>query len=452
MIAEVIKSFRVLSRPMRRQFWWPQRREITERPGVVLISLDDLKEWERRSLERLLAHYRLQPLSDRRLPLDQLDEHVEHEPSWVAAYRALVLVSRTFLNLWALLSRRTSLAEHLCESDDLARLQIRILNGKCFSHISTLKTNRLKTVKRLRSFLRGVEHRRYEIWIVARKQKLAFIPAALPLPTEPLRVSEVVEMARRRPNFEPDVQIQKKTPKPAGTIRIMSYNVHSAIGLDGRLSLRRIAEVLHQYEPDFVALQELDAGCGRTGAKHQLDELKKMWPSEGEFFPLVRMRGGRYGIGYLSRLPVLDSTNQLLPPAEQRLRQEARGVQKITVSLPDGTEIDIFNTHLGLTRRERQAQLKAILKHGITEGRPQVLTGDFNCTPSSREYRMILRSWRPTQDSPARTWFGTFPIRHLDYCFCRGPLQVRQTLVPRDTLTRLASDHLPLITDLQSDR
>ena len=258
MIAEVAKTFRFLSRPLRRQFWWPARKaESTDRPGVVLISLDDLRKWERRPLRRVLSNYKVQPLADGDLPRDAVDEHIEPERLWAASYRVFFFLAKSVFCLPRLVMGRTTLAQHLCESDDLARLHIRVLGGKCYSHLGTLHTNRVKTIRRTRKFLRGFERRPYELWVVVRGQQLAYLPAHLPLPAEPLAVTELVEMARRRPSLGPDGPTTRKAPKPPGALRIMSYNIHSGIGLDGRLSLRRLAEVLHQYEPDFVALQEL---------------------------------------------------------------------------------------------------------------------------------------------------------------------------------------------------
>ena len=450
MVAEVVKTLRILSRPLRRQFWWPSpKRKATEQPGVVLVSLDDLKEHERRALSKLLSHYKAQPLMDDSLPRDHIDEHLEAESNWESLYRALVLTSRTAWASWRLLSGRTSLAQHLCESDDLARLHLRLMNGKCLTHLGTLHSKRVPTIRRIGNFLRGLESRPYELWIIARHQKVAYLPASLQLPDEPLTVEEVSRMAARRPYFLPKSSMVEKFPKPPGTVRIMTYNLHSCIGLDGRISLRRIAEVLHQHDPDFVALQELDQGCKRTGGRDQLAELKRLWPSEGEFFPLVRMRGGRYGIGFLSRLPVKESDPQLLPSADQMLPQEARGLHKITLELPTGDLLDVYNTHLGLTLKERRAQIRALLKLPLSSDRAQILTGDFNCKPTSPEYRRLARAWQPTQSNPAKTWFGTFPVRHLDYCFYRGDIEVAQSYVPRNSLTRLASDHLPLITDFK---
>ena len=450
MIAETIKTLRILSRPLRRQFWWPSpSQEKTDRPGVVLVSFDHLKEWEQKKLKVSLAHYRAIELIDDALPRDSVEEHGEKEPPWAGVYRALIMAIRSLTSFWRLLSKRTSLAQHLCESDDLARLHLRLMTGKCYVHIGTLHTKRLKVLKRIRGFVSGLEWRHYEVWVIDRQGRKAYLPSSIPLPEVPLEVQEIVEMARRRPLFVPHEATFHRRPKAEGVIRVMSYNLHSCIGLDGRVSIRRIAEVLHHYDPDFVALQELDCGCLRSQGRDQLEELKELWPSFGEFMPLVRMRGGQYGIGYLSRLPVVDYRAHLLPGADQLLPQEARGVQLISVETKDGLTLDIINTHLGLTPKERQAQLKALLKLSTQPGRAQVLTGDFNCKPSSREYRVITRSWHPTQKRPAKTWFGTFPLRHLDYCFVRGPLEVVKTYVPRDSLTRLASDHLPLITDLR---
>src|SRR5690606_38620944 len=45
---------------------------------------------------------------------------------------------------------------------------------------------------------------------------------------------------------------------PAKSLRIVTYNVHSCVGLDGRLSPARIARVLARCDADVIAIQELD--------------------------------------------------------------------------------------------------------------------------------------------------------------------------------------------------
>ena len=40
-------------------------------------------------------------------------------------------------------------------------------------------------------------------------------------------------------------------------LRVMTYNIHHAEGLDGKVDLERIANVLRQSNADVIALQEL---------------------------------------------------------------------------------------------------------------------------------------------------------------------------------------------------
>jgi endonuclease/exonuclease/phosphatase family metal-dependent hydrolase len=52
-----------------------------------------------------------------------------------------------------------------------------------------------------------------------------------------------------------------------------------------------------------------------------------------------------------------------------------------------------------------------------------------------------LRRWR--------TYPGFFPILHLDHIYYEGRVEVVKVTLPRDRLTLMASDHLPLVADLR---
>lgn len=47
--------------------------------------------------------------------------------------------------------------------------------------------------------------------------------------------------------------------------RLLTYNVHRCLGVDGRLSPARTAEVIASSRADIVDLQELDVRRARTG-------------------------------------------------------------------------------------------------------------------------------------------------------------------------------------------
>lgn len=452
MVSEVVKTLRTLSRPMRRQFWWPglAQKPRPDRPGVILVSFSQLEEKERRRLERMLPSCKPHPLTGDELPPLHCYEHDEVEKPWFSYYRGYLFFRRTVLRLKPLWKGELGWSRHLTESDDLARLYGAIVAGRDFVHLPSWNTKPRRLLGRLRRLLSGLETSRYELWVVDRAGRVAYLPNSLILPEEPLHPREVTVLARSYCNLQDRRGSTKSHPKPADAIRLMSYNLHSCIGLDGRLSVERVAEILHRYQPDFVALQELDSLSRRSNGLDQLEELKRLWPSEGEFLPLLSMRGGHYGIGFLSRLPVERWETEILPFAEQLMRQEPRGLMRVTVRIPNGETLEILNTHLGLTKKERARQIDGLLENcrGGRVGR-QVLIGDFNCSPTSAEYRRICRQFRAAQDPPQKTWFGTFPLRYLDYAFVRGDLEVVSAWVPKDALTRVASDHLPLIVDLK---
>src|SRR5215831_16802918 len=72
-------------------------------------------------------------------------------------------------------------------------------------------------------------------------------------------------------------QLAHYTPPAATTkLRIMTYNIHVGVGMDKKLDLQRIADVIKQERPDLVGLQEVDRGVKRTEGKDEIAELAQM--------------------------------------------------------------------------------------------------------------------------------------------------------------------------------
>ena len=51
-----------------------------------------------------------------------------------------------------------------------------------------------------------------------------------------------------------------------------------------------------------------------------------------------------------------------------------------------------------------------------------------------------------------RTWSGRVPVRRIDHVFTSGELGVKSIRAPRTRLSRVASDHLPLVVDIVRSR
>ncbi|MCG8695909.1 MAG: endonuclease/exonuclease/phosphatase family protein [Minwuiales bacterium] len=240
------------------------------------------------------------------------------------------------------------------------------------------------------------------------------------------------------------------------TLRVMTYNVHSCIGMDRRSSPERIARVIAQYEPDVVALQELDVGRPRTGRADQAHLIARHLEMAYHFHPTIQLEEEHYGNAILSRLPMRLVKAGKLPGLAFWPRREPRGAIWATVEV-DGLELQVINTHLGLRRRERIAQAEALsgedwLGHPECRG-PRILIGDLNAGPGSRALRRLTVDLNDAQLSvpdhqPAKTWFGPYPTVRIDHVLVDPGIAVRHVEVPKTGLARLASDHLPLVVDL----
>jgi endonuclease/exonuclease/phosphatase family metal-dependent hydrolase len=237
--------------------------------------------------------------------------------------------------------------------------------------------------------------------------------------------------------------------------RILTYNVHRCIGVDRRLDVGRVAEVIAQLEPDIVALQELDVGRARTGGVDQAHEIARRLSMSVHFHAALQVEEELYGDAILTTLP--ERLVQVGPlPGYGRIPQlEPRGALWVAVEI-DGRQLQVINTHLGLVPREQQIQAACLagpawLDHSACQD-PAILLGDFNATAPSVVYRTLSGRLQPARRLAARklassTFPSTFPVLRIDHVFVSRSIQVQQVFAPFDPLTRAASDHLPLVMD-----
>jgi len=238
------------------------------------------------------------------------------------------------------------------------------------------------------------------------------------------------------------------------TLRVMTYNVHRCVGADRRLDVERVAEVIADARPDIVALQELDVGRQRTRGVDQAHRLAELLKMRSHFHPAMHVEEERYGDAILTALPERLVRAGPLPHYRKIRGLEPRGALWVAVEAL-GVEIQIINTHLGLVPAEQQAQAAALISDWMASDAwtaPALLLGDFNAAPYSRTYRMLARSVRDAQNSqdsaPICTFPAKFPFMRIDHVFLAGPWVVRSIETPFSPQARVASDHLPLVVEL----
>ena len=234
-------------------------------------------------------------------------------------------------------------------------------------------------------------------------------------------------------------------------LRVMTYNIHAARGLDVRARsggkpshLARIADVIRSASPDLVALQEVDVGRARSGAIDMAAELATSLGMEMRFAPCIEHGAERYGICTLAspRLPILESRELRLP---QQHDDEQR-CALLTTHRWDGGTLQLLNAHLSVIFRERPHQVAAIAQEML--GEALVIAGDFNMTPWSPAYK-VLRRGLSSATRFARTWPAPAPIVPIDHILYRGRLELVDGRAWTGGGARRASDHLPVVAELE---
>ncbi len=282
----------------------------------------------------------------------------------------------------------------------------------------------------------------------------------LPVTQRALRPRELRALARHHLGRQ-TAPTSPADPPPSGDrpdpihLRVATLNTHACIGMDGRCSPARVARLIRSLEVDVIALQELDLGRHRTRHEDQLVELATRTGFHAAWCPCVsHHNNAAYGHGLLSRYPILSTHTDRLP---HRGSLEPRGVLRTCIQVED-TRVHVLSTHLGLTRWERLSQVRALLGplgfDQIPADEPVLLLGDLNTAGGSLPYRLLARQLRNVQAHchghvGQATFPSFYPIRQLDHIFVSAHFGIRAVDIPRSELTRLASDHLPLVADLQ---
>ena len=238
---------------------------------------------------------------------------------------------------------------------------------------------------------------------------------------------------------------------------IMTYNVHRLIGTDRHTSAARIAQVIDTYHPDVVALQELPGGRYRPEEGGTTEELLYDLSLLEHARQLDYMERERCGNVVLSRFPMRLIRAGGLHPETRRRSLYPRGVLWVEIDVC-GHAVQVVNTHLGLTPPERSSQVKVLagpewLQHPACRP-PVILCGDFNALPSSTVHKRLKSVLNDEQESLSFghtewTFPSHYPIVRFDHLFVSPRMSVERVQIPQTKLTRVASDHLPLIVGLR---
>ena len=221
-------------------------------------------------------------------------------------------------------------------------------------------------------------------------------------------------------------------------IRILTYNVRNCRGMDGKTDYDRVAQVILNIDPGFVALQELDSVTTRSNNTDVLKVLAAKCGMNYVYGASIPFQGGKYGIGILSKEKPLRTSFFPLPGTEEK-----RGFL-----IAEFEKFILICSHFSLTEADRISSVQTINRQVKGLKKTVFLAGDFNTSPESEAIHLISADWENLSGIHP-TFPSTLPKECIDYIFTirndNPKLKViRQEVVPEIT----ASDHRPVFIDV----
>ena len=202
----------------------------------------------------------------------------------------------------------------------------------------------------------------------------------------------------------------------ANRLRVVSYNIRHGAGTDNRLDLDRTAALLNNLRADIVGLQEVDNVCTRSESVDQVAVLGESLGMHAAFGRFMDYQGGKYGMGVLSRYPIVSEKEVRLPDGN-----EPRIALACEIALPTGQSVMAVNVHFDWVRDDkfRFAQAEKLSEYLTHLEMPYVLLGDFNDVKGSRTLDLLsqnaLEAKKPEADR--LTFSSITPNKEIDFIF-----------------------------------
>lgn len=244
---------------------------------------------------------------------------------------------------------------------------------------------------------------------------------------------------------------------------VMSFNIHSGIGMDGTYDMSRIAQVIEESEADVIGLQEIDVHWGeRSNFENGVQLLAEALHMDAFFAPIYDLppiRQGdpnrQFGVAILSKFPIIKAANwamtRLSTQQDNLAPQPMPGVADVLIQV-HGTLVNVYSAHLDFRSdaalRSQQVQELLTLMH--ENNYAKILCSDCNAVPSAPELSPLFSNYNHTWakvytgTEPGYTFPADAPVRTIDYIFCSRTFVTKSSQI----IATEVSDHRPVITRL----
>lgn len=242
----------------------------------------------------------------------------------------------------------------------------------------------------------------------------------------------------------------EKPDKKAEDLRVMQYNIHFGVGIDGVYNIYRLIGVLKNADADIIILNESD--------KYYSSRSNNMYM--GEYI------AKQLGMNFIHRSSIIIPA----PPAPDREvgnvvltkakiehvetkffsvgDQWPRVITKSKIEFDDGRILYLGMTHFGLTEQGRLVQAReAVDFMADVDDYPVLIAGDMNDYPDSPAIAVLKYAYTDAFASipDANTFPANNPTNRIDYIWGNDRITFRNN---GRVIETEASDHRPIIIDV----
>lgn len=255
-------------------------------------------------------------------------------------------------------------------------------------------------------------------------------------------------------------------------IKIVSFNI-AAGAKNFKVDLNKTAEAIKALDADIIGIQEVDRMTNRSGKIDQIKILADLTGYNFVFGKTIDFDNGEYGIGILTKHPILVAEKLVLPNEKN---EEPRVALIAQIQIPGFDEpINFINTHLGIvlnakTKDEllrdsniRVRQVRVINSYANKINGIKFLTGDMNDTFNSDAIKLLRENWTSViqeESNNSLTYPAVSPYKGIDFIFVSPEKKwnINYFIPSTDEYRkstgidwRTISDHLPVIATFEKN-
>jgi endonuclease/exonuclease/phosphatase family metal-dependent hydrolase len=262
-------------------------------------------------------------------------------------------------------------------------------------------------------------------------------------------------------NIEPDSAIKFQQTYPDSVLRVATLNLaHGRKDSFNQLfvtedshkeNLNDITDVLKQYKPHVIALQEADAASRWSGSFDHVAYLA----SAAEYPWRAHASNAEnwlfsYGTALLSAVPITETIKHTFEPSPPTLD---KGFVLAQIEWPSADKnisrkIDVISVHLDFSRQAvRESQINEMLEILSARMNPTIILGDFNSEwlAEAAGIKELVNKSRFSSYKPEATDLNTYKNKRLDWILITKDME----FVNYQVLPDILSDHAMVVVDLR---